>query len=99
RLRQLDGRSSAPFSTEATRRTAQHVVPATVDLCPLHAAGPESRVEVTRERVGGLVVVIVGIEDGGLGVLHAPGVERVLVSSTGPRPVTVRAGSHRPDET
>jgi hypothetical protein len=42
--------------------TAHDVVPAAADLCPLHAARSELRVEMTRKGVERFVVVVVGVE-------------------------------------
>ena len=41
---------------------ADHVVLAAVDLAPLHGARADARIEVPRERVDRLVVVVVGVE-------------------------------------
>ena len=56
-----DGAADAP---------ADHVVLPAVDRGPLHAARPEGGVEVAGERVLGLVVVVVGVEDGVTELLH-----------------------------
>jgi len=53
-----------PLLGNAADASADDVVLAPVDRGPLHAARPERRIEVSSEGVLGLVVVVVGVEDG-----------------------------------
>src|SRR6185503_4633914 len=62
---------------EAVDRARDQELLASLHHCPVHAAAAHLRVEVARERVFGLVVMVVGVEDQERKVGHARGASRL----------------------